>query len=192
MKVLFMTNIPAPYRLDFFNELGKYCKLVVTFEGKKATDRDDKWVGAKNEHYRAVYLKGKRVSAASFFCPSVVNVIKKGFDHIIVSNYSDPTSIYAMAYMKLHHIPYWIEADGGLIPDSESRVKYLLKRQLIGSASHWFSSGHITTQYFVHYGAKKQEIYEYPFTSLREEDILPSVPTMEEKIAIRKKLGMGG
>lgn len=185
-----MTNIPAPYRLDFFNELGKHCKLVVTFEGKRATDRDEKWVGAKSEHYKAIYLKGKRISAASFFCPSIVNVIKKGFDQIIVSNYSDPTSMYAMAYMKIHNIPYWIEADGGLIPDSENKVKYLMKRHLIRSASHWFSSGHITTEYFIYYGAKKDEIYEYPFTSLKEEDILPSVPTMEEKVAIRKKLGL--
>ena len=34
MKVLFLVNIPAPYRVDFFNELGKYCKLTVLFEEK--------------------------------------------------------------------------------------------------------------------------------------------------------------
>ena len=39
MKVLFMANIPSPYRVDFFNELGKYCDLTVTFEGRTATDR---------------------------------------------------------------------------------------------------------------------------------------------------------
>lgn len=41
MKVLFMANIPSPYRVDFFNELGKYCDLTVTFEGRTATDRDE-------------------------------------------------------------------------------------------------------------------------------------------------------
>lgn len=192
MKVLFLTNIPSPYRVDFFNELGKYCNLTVTFEGKKATDRDDKWVGEKNKHFKVVYLKGRRVSAASFFCPDVIKVIRKGFDQIIVSNYSDPTFIFAMAYMKLLHFRYWIEADGGLIPDNERKTKYLLKKQLIGSANHWFSSGHITTQYFLHYGAKENEIFEYPFTSLKEEDILPSAPTIEEKMAIRKKIGISG
>lgn len=192
MKVLFMTNVPSPYRLDFFNELGRYCELTVTFEGRKATDRDDRWVGEKSKSYKPVFLKGKRTNSDQFFCPSILKIIKKGFDHIIVSNYSSPTSLYAMAYMKLHHIPYWIEADGGMISKSENKVKFLLKKRLIGLASHWFSSGHITTQYFVHYGAKKSEIYEYPFTSLRKEDILPSVPTIEEKIAIRKKLGIKG
>ena len=31
-KVLFITNIPAPYRIDFYNELGKHCELTVIFE----------------------------------------------------------------------------------------------------------------------------------------------------------------
>ena len=33
-KVLFITNIPAPYRIDFYNELGKHCELTVVFEAK--------------------------------------------------------------------------------------------------------------------------------------------------------------
>ena len=28
MKVLFITNIPAPYRIDFYNELGKHIDLT--------------------------------------------------------------------------------------------------------------------------------------------------------------------
>ena len=49
MKVLFMANIPSPYRVDFFNELGKYCDLTVTFEGRTATDRDEKWRAAESK-----------------------------------------------------------------------------------------------------------------------------------------------
>ena len=36
-KLLFLTNIPSPYRVSFFNELGKKCSLTVTFEGKEIT-----------------------------------------------------------------------------------------------------------------------------------------------------------
>ena len=35
-KVLFITNIPAPYRIDFYNELGKHCELTVIFGAKRA------------------------------------------------------------------------------------------------------------------------------------------------------------
>ena len=52
MKVLFLTNLPSPYRVKFFSELGNLCELTVLYERKSASDRDDKWkvkaeVGAK-------------------------------------------------------------------------------------------------------------------------------------------------
>ena len=42
IKVLFLTNIPSPYRNDFFNELGKKCDLTVLYEKKTADDRECK------------------------------------------------------------------------------------------------------------------------------------------------------
>ncbi len=36
MKVLFISNIPSPYRVDFFQQLGKYVELTVIFEAKRA------------------------------------------------------------------------------------------------------------------------------------------------------------
>ena len=42
MRVLYMTNYPAPYRVEFFNELGKYCDLTVSYEERpeSQTHRD--------------------------------------------------------------------------------------------------------------------------------------------------------
>lgn len=189
MKVLFMSNIPSPYRLDFFNEFGKYCELTVSFEGKKATDRDEKWVGDNNIYYTAIYLKGKRTKSDQFFCPGIISLIKQKYNYIIVGNYSSMTSMYAIEYMRIHKIPFLIEADGGLV-SKESNFKYKIKRHFISSATAWLSSGNATTEYFLHYGAKKEKVYNYPFTSLREEDILKKTPTVEEKNAAKKKLGM--
>lgn len=39
-KVLFITNIPAPYRIDFYNELGKMVELTVIFEVKDTSDQE--------------------------------------------------------------------------------------------------------------------------------------------------------
>ena len=36
-KVLLVTNIPSPYRVDFFDELGKLCDLTVVYERKNAS-----------------------------------------------------------------------------------------------------------------------------------------------------------
>ena len=189
MKVLFMANIPSPYRVKFFDELGKYCDLTVTFEGKKATDRDSGWKARATTNFRSVYLKGIRTSSDQFLCPGIVKILNRSFDHIIVGGYSTPTSMLAIEYMRLRRIPFWIEAGGGII-SNDNKLKYGLKRHLISSASAWFSSGKATTEYLVHYGAKREKTYVYPFTSVSVNQILDHVPTKEEKENLRKELGV--
>jgi len=34
-KVLFLTNYPSPYRVQFFDELGKYMDVTVLFSERK-------------------------------------------------------------------------------------------------------------------------------------------------------------
>lgn len=169
-KILFLANIPSPYRVDFFNEFGKLCNLTVTFEGEKATDRNEKWGGKEAEHFKAIYLNGIRYNAEQFLCLDIVKILKKNWDVIIVGVYSSLTSILAIEYMKRHHMKFIISADGGFIV-SESKMKYKLKRHLISSASYWLSTGRTTTEYLVHYGAQKDKCYIFPFTSLLREDV---------------------
>lgn len=189
MKVLFMANIPSPYRVDFFNELGKYCDLTVTFEGRTATDRDEKWRAAESKNFKAQFMKGIRTKSDQFLCLEIIKVIKSGFDRIIVGGYSTPTAMLAIEYMRLHKIPFWIEADGGLI-SQDSPLKYRIKHHFISAASGWFSSGKTTSEYFIHYGAKKEKIYQYPFSSLRENEIFSKVISLEEKKKLREELKM--
>lgn len=169
MKVLFLTNIPSPYRVDFFNELGKYCELTVAFEGENATDRDKKWKASEVQNFKAIFLRGVRTKSDQFLCLDIFKVIKEGFDRIIVGGYSTPTGMLAIEFMRLHRIPFWIEADGGMI-SQDNWIKYRIKKHFISAACGWLSSGKMTTKYFVDYGADVSRICTYPFTSLKTEE----------------------
>ena len=57
MKVLWLTNIPSPYRVDFFNELGKQCELTVLFEKQASDERDDSWKKFNTDYFMPVFLK---------------------------------------------------------------------------------------------------------------------------------------
>lgn len=188
MKVLFLTNIPSPYRVDFFNELGKSCDLTVTFEGKNATDRDDKWKAANEYNFNAVYLKGFRVSSDKFFCIGILKILSKEWDIIIIGGYSTPTSILAIEYLNFKKKNFFIEADGGFIT-KDNCLKYKIKKHLISSASWWFTSGNETTKYLVHYGAKKEKCFWYPFTSIKEEDLENAAKLKQiDKSKLKRKL----
>lgn len=186
LKILFLTNIPSPYRVNFFNELGKSCDLTVLFEKAASGERDDSWKSFNSDNFKAVILKGKSVRTDSAFCPQVVKYISKDYDHIVVTNMTTPTGIAAIAYMKQHRIPYEIESDGGFPKDGKG-LKEKLKKWLISGATRWFSTSAMHDQYYLQYGAKKEGIVRYPFTSLYEKDILKS---NVDKAQLRKKLNI--
>lgn len=190
MNILWITNIPSPYRVDFFNELGKYCKLTVIFEKKTSTERDDSWKNYSVNTFKAIFLSGRSVGVAEAFCLDIVKYLKKNiYDYIFVTNFSDPTGILAIAALKLKKIPFIIESDGGF-PGNGNGLKEKFKRCLLSGATLYFSTAEEHDCYYLTYGAKKNRLVRYPFTSLHENDILPAPISTEYKNSIREKLGI--
>ena len=188
-RVLFIANYASPYRVCFYDELAKYMDVTVLFsdriEDKKHRSAD--WFILGEGRFRAVQLQ-KRVAGRDL-CLDVIYWLKQSWDAIVVCGYAYPTVVLAMAYMRLHRIPFYMEVDGGLIREA-SGPRYWLKRMLVSQAGGWIRSGIQTTKYLVHYGAKEQAVKHYPFTSLWENEISPAVPEAEEKERLRKKLEM--
>lgn len=190
MKILWLTNIPSPYRVEFFNELGKECELTVLFEKKSASDRDDSWKNFEVSNFKAVFLNGLQYGIAEAFCPSVIGYLKKKkYDKIVVTNYANLTGILAVAIMRLKKIPYIIESDGAFAGSGKG-LKELVKRWLLKKASLCFSTADIHDDYYVKYGVTRDRIVRYPFTSLRKSDILQSPVSNEQKAILKKELGI--
>ena len=192
MRVLFITTIPSPYRVDFFNLLGERCELTVTYERRRAKWRDSSWEGREGRFYKAVYLEGGISFGRRRLCPGIITLLKEGcFDHVIVGTYSSPTAMLAIEYLRRHGIGFWIEADGGIVGD-DSPVVGRAKRHFIASASRWFSSGATTDDYLIHYGARVEGIFRYPFSSLCRGDILSAPVPKCKKKGLRQSLGLTG
>jgi glycosyltransferase involved in cell wall biosynthesis len=190
MKVLFLTNIPSPYRVDFFNVLGQKCELTVLFETEYAKSRNTKWKSENVRNFNAVILKGKRVGEAEAVCPSVIQYLSdRKYDVIVVGIYSSPTGMMAIEYMRMRKIPFMLSSDGGMRKQDKG-IKHKLKEHFIGSAKYWLSTGEVTTQYLNYYGADKEHIYHYPFSSIKNNDILLQPLTSDEKQSYRNKLGI--
>lgn len=189
MKVLFLTNIPSPYRVDFFNELGKYCDLTVVFEGEYATDRDSNWSFAEIKTFKPVFLDGIRVSTDKFLSFGVLKLFKEKWDFVITGMYSTPTIMLAIEYMRIKKIPFIFNADGGFAR-RENKFNFLFKKHFISAASVWLSTGKATTDYLVYYGAIREKCYTYPFTSVSESDVLTSAIAKEEKFLLKEKNGI--
>ena len=186
--MLWITGIPSPYRVDFFNELGKYYDLQVLFELKSSDERDESWKNFKFDCFEGVFLKGIKTGISSAFSLEVTKYIKNK-DIIFVHGNSTLTSILSIFYMKLHKIPYYLEMDGGFAKDGKG-IKEKIKKLIIPGAKGYFSSGEISDNYYVTYGADKDKLIRYPFTSIYNEDIINRIPNKEDKDKLREKLNI--
>lgn len=198
MKLLFLTNYPAPYRVHFFNELGKKCDLTVAFEerAEEQTHRHKDWFNLDFHNFRAIYLKNikigstKRRDTYTVFCPSIRKIIKNGnFDHIILGGYATFTAMYAIQYMQWKKIPYWIEIDGGIVAKRNCLI-HALQKHLISHAEGYFSPSCKADEYLVSIGASSPKIHRYPFSSLANTEIMTESPSLSAKNNLRQKLGM--
>ena len=188
MKVLFLTNVPSPYRVDFFNELGKFCKLTVLFQKKTSDERDSSWRNYSFNNFEGIFLKGISLNADTAFCPRVTKYIKKKiFDKIVICDYSSPTGMLAILKLRLKKIEYYIEIDGGFAKSGKG-IKERVKSFFLSKASGYFSTGDEADNYLIHYGAKKELIHRYPFTSLKQKDISDNLCTIKNKNFVKKQM----
>lgn len=188
MKVLYMVNVPAPYMVNYFNELGKYCELTVIFEKSRSTERDKSWEEYNFVNFKGIILKGISTAVDMALCPQVIKYLGgKKYDFIISSAMATPTGILAIEYMKMRKIPFYLESEGGFAKNGRG-IKEKFKKFVMRGAEGYFSTTSIGDEYFIKYGANPKKIYKYPFTSLYQKDILNQPLTFCEKCQLREKL----
>ena len=188
-RILFLTNFASPYRVHFFDELGKYADVTVLYSDRveDITHRDRSWFEDGKGGFHPVQLTKTAGIKDENLCLDVLPWLKKPWDAIVIGGYSSPTAVLAMLWLRLHKIPFYMEVDGGLIRQ-ERKIKYLVKRTLVRLAPRWLSTGRFTTKYLVHYGAEEEKVTNYPFSSLYEDNILPCTVSKVEKVILRKEL----
>lgn len=190
LKVLFTTNIPVPYRIDFFNELGRWVDLTVAFERRNAKSRDSSWLNQKIINFKAIFMNGKAIGDDIAFCPEILRIVRKGkFDRIVVGIYYSPTGILLTQYLRFTHTPFLMTGDGGF-PKKENRVKHWIKSYLNHGASRYLITSAASKKGLSAYGIPQEKMKVYPFTSLRSTDILNMPVNEEKKENIRHSLGI--
>lgn len=190
MRVLWLTNIPSPYRLKFFSELGKKTELTVLFEKSFSAERDETWKNFQFDNYTGVILKGISVVADMAFSVGFQPYIHAfRNDIIVVSNPVTPTGIAAILYMQLHRIPYCIESDGAF-PKDNVGLRGALKHRLYSYARMCLTTSELGKQYFINYGVDAENIEKYPFSSILDNEVRKKCLTRDEKRKQRETLNI--
>lgn len=190
-KIAIFSNIPAPYFVDYCEELSIYADLTVVFELKTAKNRQKCWY-KKSKKFKTVFLKSIRLSKESALSLGFKKILKNNhFDFILVCNPLTPTGILLIRYLKKHHYFYAIQSEGGF-QKSGKGLKEKIKKSVISNASFYLSGMSLNDSgYFSFYAHKNAKIYSYHFASYRENLIDKKLLSNEEKSNLRAKLDLG-
>ena len=189
MKTLFVFNHPAPYKVHVFNELSKQIDLQVIFERESAKDRPASFYAGNEYNFPVIFLKHGAIAYENTISAGVKNYIKKHhqeYDVIVMNGYRIIAEMRAIRYMIKHNIPYVLQINGGVIK-KDSKWKKKIKTYYISHAQKYISPCEKADEYLIHYGARKEDIYRYPYANYFEREIITSLPSQKEKMEIRKK-----
>lgn len=187
-KVLIVFNHPAPYKVKLFNELAKTLDLTVIFERDKAKDRNKSFYDSKQYNFKTVKVKGLKLGNENFVSNGIVKHLKKNrYDLIIMNGYSKFAEMKTIRYLKHHKIPYVLYINGGIIKENESKFKKNLKTKYVSGAAYYLSPDENSNQYLVYYGANKDKIFNYSYSTIYKREVLPNPFSNDEKRIMRQE-----
>lgn len=195
MKLLIIFNHPAPYKIDFFNELSKYHDVHVLFEKKSNKDRNKLFYKGKEIKFSYEFLNGISLGNENHIFGNLPLYFKKHaskYDLIIMNGYHTFTEMAGIDYLKKHNIKYAFYINGGIIKTKESKFKKNLKTHYIKGADLYFSPDLNSNKYLEYYGADSSKIRIYPYSTIFENEIIPKPLTQEEKNILRDKYDVKG
>lgn len=181
MKVLWVNNIPAPYKVDLMNLLGEKVDLTVLFEYHTEENREEEWYHHNFDHFKGCYVR-------SFFG----DLIKYGFgdyDFFLNSDYSKPFCILMAILFRLRGKRVIMQADGGIAKDRGFLVNFLMGF-VMRISTDYMSSGKYTNQYYTYYKVDEAKIRKCRFTTLTEKDVVSNRLMAEKKQYYKNKLNM--
>lgn len=168
-KVLYITNIPVPYRVKFFNELATEVSLTVLFERHRGGNRDEAWSESEDVHFRAKYLHGIPLGKENGFSFGIFRELFAGFDAVIFGCCNSPVQLMAMLVLRLLGKPYILNLDGEVFLRGDG-IKARLKRFFLSGADKYLVAGEQAGK-SIRKIAAGREVIPYFFGSLSEDEV---------------------
>jgi glycosyltransferase involved in cell wall biosynthesis len=184
-KVLFVFSHPAPYKVNLFNALAKSVDLTVIFERMHTSYSKLQYQNNPAFLFRYHFLKGFGIGKENHLSLGLIDHIKRHhYDVIIINGYSSWTEMLTIRYLIRHKIPYVLAVNGGVIRH-DFFLKRWLKKVLISHARYYLSPSPKVDGYLIHYGARKKDIFYYPYGTIFASDVIKKILTKKEKLTLR-------
>lgn len=186
----FLFSHPAPYKINLFNGLAKHLRLTVFFERELSGYAKAQYLAREQWKFQYRMLKGIKIGQENHLSFEVQRHLKQHrYDYVIINGYSSLTEIITILFLQKHQIPYYLYVNGGVIR-KDAPWKFALKKKLIAGAIGYIAPTAMIDDYLVHYGAKKDHIHHFPYSTIFQEEILKKPLSIQEKMELKKTIGL--
>lgn len=190
MKILWVFNHPAPYKVDFFNELGKHAQLRVLFERGREADREKAFYYSSPLNFEAVFLKSLPLGPHNSYSFGLLPYLKEPYDVIVINGWSTFGEMKAISYLRKKGIPYVFAINGGIIKKHGCLPLEKLKEHYIKGADLYLCPDQNSARYLTHYGAEENRIRFFPYSTVFQKDVRNASLTKEERKAFYEQRGI--
>ncbi len=167
-RVAIITNIPAPYRVDFFDYLQKEYKeyrFTVIYSSKNEDNR--KWKIDETKLKESVFLNSKTIKIKKRYDTKYIHIpigvgktLRAIEPDVVVASEYNPTVIQALLYCKKKKIPFVSWTDGTLF--SERNINFIqkfLRKYVVKNAASYIGSSTKSKEAQIFYGAKEERCH---------------------------------
>lgn len=167
-KVVIITNIPSPYRVDFFHYLQENVKKYefhIIYSSVRNTSRQ--WHADEDRIQNSTFLKShnikikKRYDEHDIYIPYGVGKALDGLKpDVVVAMEYNPTILMAMHWCRKHKVKYISWTDGTLNSEKNiSRIQRLCRKYIISRADAFIGSSTASRETQIAYGAPEEKCY---------------------------------
>lgn len=167
-KVAIITNIPSPYRVDFFDFLqknyGDY-EFFIIYSNRQNKSRQ--WHIDESKMNNYTYLKSKRIKIKYRYDDrdiiisyGVEKVLKKYAPDVVVSMEYNVTSLFAMHWCKKTRTKYISWTDGTLHSERNiGKLQKIFRKYIVSRADAFIGSSTKSQETQIAYGADKKDCF---------------------------------
>lgn len=166
MKVVIITNIPSPYRVDLFNFLADQSDLDITVLYSSANEDNRQWNYDQLTH-KNIILKSKtlrikkKLDFKYIHIPyNILSVLNEINPDIILGSEYNPTVYLAYKWSRLRNKKFISWSDGTLNSENDINiVQRIIRKEICSKSDALIASSTKTKEAQMFYGANKEKIF---------------------------------
>lgn len=166
--IVIISNIPAPYRVDFFDYLKKKYtdyRFTILYSSKNEDNRS--WEIDQEKMDNSIFLESKTIKIKKKLDTRYVHIpwgvgktLKELAPDVVVGSEYNPTILLALHYCKRHKIPFVSWTDGTLFSERNfGKVQLWSRKHVIRRADSYIASSTKSKEAQVYYGAPEEKCH---------------------------------